>query len=647
MTAIKLAWLELRRFRGPLRGIVPVLLCLVPLLYGALYLWANWDPYGQLDKIPVAVVNQDHVAHTKQGRRIDAGDQLVEQLKAKHTFDWRFVDARDARHGLEHGDNYFTITIPPDFSDKLATAPNTRPEQAGISIELNDANNYIAGIMTEVVQPQLQEQINSAAHAAYVRAIYGELSTVRDKLETASQGAHQLVGATNVAEEGATTLASSTARLHQGAATVTDGAHTIGRAAKKLDELSTKLNHSVANALPGAAATAVHTADLAATGTAAVHDGTSTIAGGASRTVADLNTLADRHPELRDDPAFTRATDDAKRVAATASTVDGKAAAAAGNAHQAQRRAKSIQANIGDVQQQVLAANAPIRLLDSGAQTVAGGADGLTRGLDTLQQGAGTMHTAASQAHDGAKQISGVTDDALSQIPPTDPDQVAHAAQVLGTPVHIDRDNLHPAGVYGRGFAPFFFGIALWVFGLFAYLLLRPLNLRALGARVNGWTVAVAGWLPGAALGIIGALVLYGVVDFGLGLDPLHAGLTVLLLAVGAASFVAIDHFLRTALGAPGDVVSLVLLVLQLTSSGGLYPMPTTPGFFQALNPLLPMTYLIDGLRVTISGGLTSHLLRDFGVLVGFGVVFLALTGLVVRRQRVWTVARLHPDVEL
>ncbi len=120
-----------------------------------------------------------------------------------------------------------------------------------------------------------------------------------------------------------------------------------------------------------------------------------------------------------------------------------------------------------------------------------------------------------------------------------------------------------------------------------------------------------------------------------------------LLLAVGAASFVAIDHFLRTALGVPGDILSLVLLILQLTSSGGLYPMPTTPGIFQTLNPILPMTYLIDGLRVTISGGLMSHLVRDLGVLAGFAALFLALTSLTIRRQRVWTISRLHPEVEL
>ncbi|MEU6239382.1 YhgE/Pip family protein, partial [Kitasatospora sp. NPDC047058] len=254
---------------------------------------------------------------------------------------------------------------------------------------------------------------------------------------------------------------------------------------------------------------------------------------------------------------------------------------------------------------------------------------------------------AADQAHDGASRISKAIDDQLEHVPNLTPDQITAAAGTLGTPVRIDRTNLHPAGVYGRGMAPFFFGIALWVFGLFAYLFLRPVSPRALAGRTRSIGIAVGGWLPAAGLGTVAALVLYGVVDLALGLDPLHPAATIALLVLAAGSFVAVDHLLRTTLGVVGDVLSLVLLVLQLTASGGLYPMPTTPGFFQALHPVLPMTYLVDGLRVTISGGLTGHLLRDATALGVFMVGCLVLSAFAARRQRVWTVARLHPDVEL
>lgn len=647
MRAVKLALLELRRFRGPMRRLVPVLLCLVPLLYGAMYLWANWDPYGKTDRMPVAVVNQDQLAHAPQGRRVNAGDQLVQQLKASGTFDWHFVGPDEARDGLEHGRYFFTIAIPSDFSRKLATGADTRPQQAGIHIELNDAHNYIAGIMTEVVQNKLQEQVNSAAHAAYVRGIYGELSDVRDKLSTAADGAHRLVGATRVAQQGTSTVTSATSTLRDGAGGVSAGARQIARAAGQIDDLSGRLDRAAADRLPGAVSALVTTARLTTDGLDAVHTATGATRKGTSRAVADLTDLADSHPELRDDPVYRSALSHARDLDSTATDLDGRAAAAENNARRSLRDAEHLQGDLGSLRNDVLALHTPLRLVDTGSHSAADGARGLVDGLGTLEKGSGALRSAADQAHDGAFDVSRTVDDGLHKIPRTSPDQVAHAAEVLGTPVHIGRGNLHPAGVYGRGLAPFFFGIALWVFGLFAYLLLRPLNARALAGRVGAFTTAVAGWLPAAVLGAVGALVLYGVVDLTLGLSPVHRFAMVALLVTAAAAFVAVDHCLRTVFGVPGDVLSLVLLILQLTASGGLYPLPTEPAFFQVLNPLLPMTYLVDGLRVTVSGGLTANLLRDFVVLFLFTAGFLALTALAVRRQRVWTIGRLHPDVSL
>ncbi|SED54286.1 putative membrane protein [Streptomyces sp. 2224.1] len=647
MKAVKLALLELRRFRGPMRRLVPVLLCLVPLLYGAMYLWANWDPYGKTDRMPVAVVNQDHLAHAQQGRRVNAGDQLVQQLKASGTFDWHFVGPDEARDGLEHGRYFFTIAIPSDFSSKLATGADTRPQQAGIHIELNDAHNYIAGIMTEVVQNKLQDQVNSATHAAYVRSVYGELSDVRGKLSTAADGAHRLVGATRVAQQGTSTVASATSTLHDGADGVSAGAQQIARATRQIDDLSGRLDRAAADRLPGAVSALVTTARLTTDGLDAVHTATSATRKGTSRAVSDLTDLADSHPELRSDPVYRSALSHARDLDSTATDLDGRAAAAENNARRALSDAERLQGDIGSLRSDVLALHTPLRLVDTGSHSAADGARGLVDGLGTLEKGSGALRSAADQAHDGASDVSRTVDQGLHKIPRTSPDQVAHAAEVLGTPVHIDRGNLHPAGVYGRGLAPFFFGIALWVFGLFAYLLLRPLNTRALAGRVGAFTTTVAGWLPAALLGAVGALVLYGVVDLTLGLSPVHPFAMIALLVTAAAAFVAVDHCLRTVFGVPGDVASLVLLILQLTASGGLYPLPTEPAFFQVLNPLLPMTYLVDGLRVTVSGGLTANLLRDFVVLFLFTAGFLTMTALAVRRQRVWTIGRLHPDVSL
>ena len=101
---VKLAGYELRRFKGPLPIIALLFLLLIPSLYGALYLWSSWDPYGKLDQVPVAVVNEDVPATGPDGQTIDAGDRLVAELQDDPIFDWQFVDATTAaaRTGRRH-----------------------------------------------------------------------------------------------------------------------------------------------------------------------------------------------------------------------------------------------------------------------------------------------------------------------------------------------------------------------------------------------------------------------------------------------------------------------------------------------------------------------------------------------------------------
>src|SRR6478735_8086732 len=117
---VKLATYELRRFKGPLPIVALLFLLLVPTLFGALYLWSNWDPYGKLDQVPVAVVNQD-VPVQVEGKTVAAGDRLVSELQADPIFDWQFVDATQANDGLADGTSYMIVTIPPEFSADLVS----------------------------------------------------------------------------------------------------------------------------------------------------------------------------------------------------------------------------------------------------------------------------------------------------------------------------------------------------------------------------------------------------------------------------------------------------------------------------------------------------------------------------------------------
>ncbi|NKY87317.1 YhgE/Pip family protein [Nocardia veterana] len=645
MTALRLALLEFRRFRAPMRRLVPIGLAMIPLLYGSLYLWSNWDPYGRTDQIPVAVVNEDRPAEAN-GRMIDAGKQFTQQLQASGAFAWNFVDGREALDGLRHGRYYFTITVPADFSARLASAQNPLPQRATLGITLNDANNYIVGIVAQTAKTELQSQIDQAAHAAYATAIYGDLALVKQQLRIASVGAHRLLDGTVLAQQGSAALTQGISAAQQGAESVADGVQQLASAGAQADRALTAITDAGVAALPAATGTLADASSAAAQSLTLVRDATGIVGQAAAQGSTALDQFTAAHPEFAQDPLLANARTNVHTLAQTAAAANTSATQAQTSAQQAADQAAELRSRAGTIGQAVAGATAPLQALTGAARTIGGGATQIGTSLAALQAGSRTLQTGADQLNGGAGDITTVVDGALAKIPDTSPEQTARAAEVLGSPVGITMDNLHPAGVYGRGFAPFFFAIALWVVGLLAYLFLRPLNLRALAGRVDAFTVAAAGWLPVAVIAAVGGLLLYLVVQVGLGLDPLHPIGVAGLLILAAAAFVAIDHFLRVALGAIGEALSLALLIIQLTACGGLYPIETTPAPFRAVHPLIPMTYVVDGLRVTISGGLAGNLVRDLLVLAGFLVLFLSATTLVVRRQRMWTVDRLHPQIE-
>src|SRR5262245_54050185 len=111
-TAMRLARFELRRFlRGRLTAAALVVLAVIPLLYGALYLAAFWDPYGNLDRIPVALVNEDRPATAPDGSTVDAGRDLTDALLDRHVFGWHETDDADARRGLAEGRYHLIFKI--------------------------------------------------------------------------------------------------------------------------------------------------------------------------------------------------------------------------------------------------------------------------------------------------------------------------------------------------------------------------------------------------------------------------------------------------------------------------------------------------------------------------------------------------------
>lgn len=111
------------------------------------------------------------------------------------------------------------------------------------------------------------------------------------------------------------------------------------------------------------------------------------------------------------------------------------------------------------------------------------------------------------------------------------------------------------------------------------------------------WRIALAGWLPVAAVGVLQVSALMAVLHWAIGLQMLRAVSTIGFLLLVAACFAAIVQWLNARFGAAGRILVLALLMLQLTSAGGTYPVQTSPRFFNAIHPFLPMSYVVAALQ--------------------------------------------------
>ncbi|GII75297.1 membrane protein [Sphaerisporangium rufum] len=285
--------------------------------------------------------------------------------------------------------------------------------------------------------------------------------------------------------------------------------------------------------------------------------------------------------------------------------------------------------------------------LDSGLAALDQGAGRLDSGLGTLQDGAGRLDRGLVKLADGSKELADRLDDGAGRIPDYSAAGRDARTGMMSDPVrlHDEVDNEVPN--YGTGFAPFFVPLALWVGAMVVYMVLRPLNPRLLAGSAPAWRIALAGWLPGVALGLLQVAVLLGVTGLGLGLHAVNWAGMAGLLALTVTAFLAIVQAVNALAGPPGRVLVLALLMLQLTSAGGTYPIETSPGFFQAISPWLPMSWVVRALRRLISGGDAAVVWQACGVLTAFTALGLALTVLAARRGRTWTMRRLHPELSL
>jgi putative membrane protein len=493
------------------------------------------------------------------------------------------------------------------------------------------------------------DRVASGAHdvSTGATALANGSSALATGADTLATGASSLSEGTDAAlsgaqslQQGASALAAGTAPLAAGAGEVSDGLDALLANYAALTDAQrlaaiTQLSAGAGQVSDGAAAAddgAQQVSDGADALVGSADDGTglSALSTGATTLAEGASTLSGKSSELASG---------ATTLAAGATSVDGGAATVAAGVD-------TLTAKLGELVSGVDRLAAGAGSLAEGTARVASGADSLASGGSTLASGATTAADGARslddglvKLRDGSTELSDGLSSGLDDTPSYTDSEASHLSDVASTPVELDAVRANEVPAYGYGLAPYFMALALWVGALAFYLMMKPLSERLVLSRRPAWVVALGSYLPGLVMALVQSALMVTIVHLALGIDASDLGGLFAIAALTSLTFVAINQALVSLLGAPGRFLGLMLVVLQLSSAGGTYPVQTASPFFQTIHGWFPLTYAVEAFRSLIAGG-------SIGITHGIGVMGAWLLGALLVTTVAAARARRTADVD-
>ena len=644
----------------------------IPILYSGFFLGSIWDPYGQTKNLPVAFVNEDKGA-SLNGKSLNVGESVEKKLKDNHDLGWEFVSKQQADEGVNSGHFYAVVTIPSDFSQKAASITESEPQQAVINFTTTPAKNYIGSLVSNQAAAKVKSSVSEQITQAYAKGILENLDKLDIGLDTAANGASTLHDGLGRLQSGTQTyvggvkqLAVNQQSLTGGLAQLSDGSRKLqaglgqlsnnlptesqlsqlSDGMKQLQSGINQLNASVSNPSPALVAqqnkVETETQTLAQTMRASESDllaagdtlrtlGTQAAASGSESTTISLPQISNIYQALtktqiisaqmgtlREDLQALKQQLSAQQtqLQAGVSTLNNGVNQLTPNAITAFNGYNSVRfAN-----NQLLAGSAS---LTNGLNEAKSGSQKLANGASLLESRSGALIDGTSQLASGADTMANKLADVSNRIKiqPTG----ATTQQQIANPVKSEMTEKGNVPNYGYALSPYVLSLSLFV-GALVLNVIYPIR-----KTFSEQESAIRWWLSKASVAGVAAFmqatILMLVMVFFLGLTPEHPAHFIGAIYLTSFVYMSIVSLLVIVLDNPGRFLAMVLLVLQLGSSEGTFPIQTANGFFQAINPLVPMTYSIRALRQAISGGLDNAFYGgSMWVLAGFLLVANLLT---------------------
>ena len=675
-------------------------LIIIPLLFTWFNVLAAWDPFGNTKDLKIAVASEDD-GYTSDffPIEVNAGDQVLSQLRANEQMDWVITNPSDAIEGTKSGEYYASIILPSTFSDDMLTFYADGSQPAQIALHTNEKKNALAptiankgaegisanisetftrtigdvslGLVTslsdfldqgdtqdalsriEARAENLQSQLRNGARTARTMGDLTESAipllesaqriidtprpslsdTTRDGITDISASSDALDGALSATRESYAIVGDRIDALYETAnisretrsETLNTLADNVQLNINAYEGLKDTVNTRIRPLAPAEAATLTGQLDEAIAAQESVRDRLRAASDSDSPERPDFSSL-DRASSAIEDVRNSGIRDQVSQLAQTLRGIG-----------------DTIELPEGDIQLNTDSLAGASAALDDVGATLDQNADRLDDLLDRINT--------ASRTGD------------LSEIAAIVGDDPEAFAQALAAPVEVERQAIYPVASFGVGMAPLYTTLALWVGALLAAVALRTdVAAKLTKHRPNRFDEEVdleneteddTAEIPSEApeepeeigpfakyFGRYGTFALVGLAQstlltlgliFFVKLEPAHPFLLVLAGWVSSCIFMLLVYALTVALSNAGKALAVFLLVIQISSAGGSYPLQLLPHWFQSVSPWLPATYSIRAFRSALAGSYGADYWIALATLLLFIIPALIL-GVVLRK---------------
>lgn len=283
---IKQEWAYLRKNKILL--LVFLAIIAIPTIYTTLFLGSMWDPYGKVDHLPVAIVNEDKPV-TYNDETLEVGNEMVDSLKDNDSLDFHFVSSKEAKDGLKNGTYYMVITIPEDFSANASTVLDEHPQKMELDYETNPGTNYIASKLSETALNKIRTSVADTVTKTYTETVFDQIVTVGEGMAEASDGAGQIADGTVQLADGNNTITTNLNVLANSSLTFKNGADTLHVGLKQYTDGVAQLNDG-SKELKDGLSTLNSGASALASGVSQLSSGSSSLAAGLNQYTSGVST---------------------------------------------------------------------------------------------------------------------------------------------------------------------------------------------------------------------------------------------------------------------------------------------------------------------------------------------------------------------